>query len=116
MGRPGIVEREPRPLGDDELLSKVFRALGDPTRLRILELLLEGERTQKELVQVLRASQGRVSEHLACLAWCGFIRAERAGRSVRYRVAEGRVRPILAWARDFLASNEAGIAACRRLS
>lgn len=115
MGRPGIVERVPRPLEDQELIGRIFRALGDPTRLRILELLLGGRKTQKELVVALGATQSRVSEHLACLTWCGFVEEERIGRSVCYRIADRRVRRLLAWARQFLEENAAGIAACRRV-
>lgn len=115
MGRPGIVEREPRPLDDEELLGRLFRALGDPTRLRVLELLFERDRTQKELVGLLGATQSRLSEHLACLAWCGFVQAQRAGREVRYCVADPGIREIVSWARTFLEGNEAGIAACRRI-
>lgn len=115
MGRPGIVEREARPLDDEELIARVFRALGDRTRLRILQLLLQGELSQREIVRAVGATQSRVSEHLACLAWCGFVRAERSGREVRYCVASEGIGEILSWARDFLETNEAGIAACRRI-
>ncbi len=58
---------EPR---ETEALSRYFRVLGDPTRLRILEALLERERTVSELVHVVAAPQSRVSNHLACLKWC----------------------------------------------
>jgi len=51
-GRPAIVETEPVVLADSELLARLFRALGDATRPRLLELLLEeGELHQMELVQ-----------------------------------------------------------------
>lgn len=113
MGRPAIIERTPRPLPDDELVARIFRALGDTTRLRILQILLDGERTQKEIVLALGATQSRVSEHLACLTWCGFVAERREGRHMCYRIAEPSLKRLLRWARQFLEANEAGIASCR---
>lgn len=55
---------------EPEALSRYFRVLGDPTRLRIIEALLERERTVSELVDHLGAPQSRVSYHLACRRWC----------------------------------------------
>ena len=65
---------------DPTLLARFFRVLGDPTRLRLLTLLLERDQTVSELVEALSAPQGRVSTHLGCLRWCGFVTARRAGR------------------------------------
>lgn len=52
--------------------ARFFRVLGDPTRLRILELLHRGERSVGELVAAVGQPQPRVSTHLACLRQCGF--------------------------------------------
>lgn len=115
-GRPAIVELEPTPLADTELLARLFRALGDGTRLRILELLLdEGELHQAEIVRRLGAVQARVSEHLGCLVWCGFVVSRTAGRRTLYRVADRKVRRLVDDAKAFLERNEAQIAACRRI-
>ncbi|MFQ5967734.1 MAG: ArsR/SmtB family transcription factor [Acidimicrobiia bacterium] len=114
-GRPSIIEPEPITLPDSELVAKLFRALGDGTRLHIVELLLEGPLYQKEIVNEVGLSQGQVSQHLACLVWCGFIEAERRGRRVSYRVANPRVVALVDLARAFLEGNEADIAACRRI-
>src|SRR5258708_29284609 len=67
-----------------EALARYFRVLGDPTRLRIAEALLEGERTVSELAALLAAPQSRVSNHLACLKWCRVAEAERRGREGGY--------------------------------
>src|SRR5829696_3117287 len=81
---------------EPELVGKYFRALGDPTRLRILELLREhGELSVSELVERLRLSQPKVSNHLACLRWCGFVEARREHRVVHYRLADQRVADML---------------------
>ncbi len=114
-GRP-IVEPEPTTLADTELLARLFRALGDATRLRILELLVdEGELHQAEIVRRLGAVQARVSEHLGCLMWCGFVESRVQGRRTLYRVANRQVRSLLDPAKRFLECNEAQIACCRRI-
>ncbi len=115
-GRPAIIESGPAVLADTELLARLFRALGDATRLRILELLLEeGELHQMELVRRLGATQARVSEHLGCLVWCGFVTSRIEGRRTVYRVANRRIRTLVAQATRFLEANEAQIACCRRI-
>jgi DNA-binding transcriptional ArsR family regulator len=69
--------------------------LGDPTRLAILEALMERDRSVSELVGLLRVPQSRVSNHLACLRWCRFVESERRGRSVVYRLADERLADLL---------------------
>lgn len=113
MGRPGIVTAEPIALPEHELLARVFRTLGDATRLRLLETLLEvSKATQSELVEAVGAPQPRVSEHLGCLVWCGFITSEREGRTVTYRVIDPRAGKFVAMARDFLAENAQAVGCC----
>lgn len=113
-GRPAIVEAEPVALADSELLARLFRALGDATRLRVLELLLEeGELHQMELVRRLGATQNRISEHMNCLVWCGFVRSRIEGRRTLYRVTNRKVGSLLGQAKRFLEANEAQIACCR---
>ncbi|MGH7426881.1 MAG: ArsR/SmtB family transcription factor [Candidatus Methylomirabilaceae bacterium] len=115
-GRPAIIEREPVPLADTELVARLFRVLGDATRIRIVELLVEeGELHQMEIVRRTGATQARISEHMACLVWCGFVDARIEGRRTFYRVTNRRVRTLLEKAKQFLEQNEAQIATCRRL-
>ncbi len=94
------------------LLAKFFRALGDPTRLRILQAVADGEKSVGELVQITRAPQGRVSTHLACLRWCGYVTARREGRKVFYRVTDPRVRGLVRLASDLVAENRDRIRTC----
>jgi ArsR family transcriptional regulator, cadmium/lead-responsive transcriptional repressor len=98
-----------------QLKAKFFRGLGDPTRLKILELLLEREHHVNELVNLLKVPQGRISNHLACLSWCGYVTTLRQGPKRYYRVADKRVRKILELARDMVADNAEHIWACTRL-
>lgn len=98
-----------------DLVAKYFRALGDPTRVRILALLRERERSVGELVAELGAAQPRVSNHLACLRWCGFVETRREHRTVYYRLADERVAGMLDVARALLADNVEHVAACRTI-
>lgn len=101
---------------ETDLVAKYFRALGDPTRLRILELLRDaGELSVGELVTGLGVSQPKVSNHLACLRWCGFVETRREHRVVYYRIADGRVVDLLALGRALLAENEEHVVACCRI-
>ena len=95
--------------------ARFFRVLGDPTRLRILELLLDGPRTVSELTAAAGAPRARVSNHLACLRWCGFAEAERRGRQVIYRAADPRLAGLLAAARPLIAGRAAHLASCQRI-
>jgi ArsR family transcriptional regulator, cadmium/lead-responsive transcriptional repressor len=98
---------------ETDLVAKYFRGLGDPIRLRILELLRrEGELGVGELVDRLALSQPHVSNHLACLRWCGFVTARREGRAVFNRIADERVEAILELAQSLLADNAEHVAAC----
>src|SRR4051794_22232250 len=99
-----------------DLLAKYFRGLGDPTRVRILKLLAEhGELSVGELVARLQQSQPKVSNHLACLRWCGYVTSRRAHPSVIYRIADERVLQLLDLGRGLLADNAAHVAACGRI-
>jgi ArsR family transcriptional regulator len=108
--------RLPDAPAEADLVAKYFRGLGEPTRLRILELLRdEGELSVGELVHRLRVAQPKVSTHLACLRWCGFIEARREHRVVFNRIADERVVRMLELARAVLNDNEKHVAACRRI-
>jgi DNA-binding transcriptional ArsR family regulator len=89
-----------------DLLAKYFRGFGDPTRLRILELLRKEERSVGELVAALRQPQPKVSNHLACLRWCGFVNAERRGKRVFYTLSDPRVAQVIDIARTLLVDHE----------
>ena len=95
----------PPPTPTTTFLAKVFRGLGDPTRLRLLAALGAGERTVGELVDELEVPQPRVSSHLAALRWCGFVTSRREHRSVHYRVADPRVLELVAAAQGVVADH-----------
>lgn len=101
---------------EPELVAKYFRALGHPARLGILELLREqGECSVGPLVEQLELPQPKVSDHLACLRWCGFVTSRREGRTVHYRIADERVADLVGLAKEVLLDNAEHVAACRRV-
>lgn len=103
----------PHPLTEPDLLAKYFQVLSDATRVRILELLRDdGERSVGQIVDALGQSQSKVSNHLACLRWCGFVLTRREHPSVLYRVADERVLEVLSLGRALLADNAEHVAAC----
>lgn len=100
---------------ETELVAKYFRVVSDPTRVAILALLADGERSVGEIVETLAEAQPKISNHLACLRWCGFVDTRREHRTIHYRIADGRVLDLLELGRALLAENEEHVAACRRV-
>jgi len=71
---------------------RMWAALGDPMRIRLLDLLLEqGEATASTLAVALPITRQAVSKHLAVLQPEGLVTARRHGREVRYAVREDRL-------------------------
>ena len=68
-------------------LAKLFRAVGEPTRLRLLNLLRRGTICVCDLQAVLRLRQPTVSRHLAALRHAGLVRDSREGPRVLYSLA-----------------------------
>ncbi len=95
--------------------ARFFRVLQDPTRLRLIELLEDGERAVGELVSAIGLPQPRVSTHLACLRHCGFVSRERRGKEVFYRLAVGGLRELLAEADQVMAPLSERLATCTRI-
>lgn len=89
----------------EELLKKL-RALAEPTRLRITTLLLRGELTVSELMQILGQSQPRVSRHLKMLVDAGLAERLPEGAWVFYRLARSAVGEKLAALIEEMASSE----------
>lgn len=69
----------------------IFRALGDPTRLRIIHLLRAMELAVGEIAQVVGQSQPRVSRHVRILAEAGLVERRKEGNWVFLRLARGRL-------------------------
>lgn len=67
-------------------MNDVFRALADPTRRRVLQLLKQGPRTAGELADEFDVSKPTMSAHFSVLVAAGLLQAERNGRSIIYRL------------------------------
>ncbi len=95
------------------LLAKFFNGFANSTRLSILLLLSQrGEMKVGELVEELGAPQPRVSDHLRCLAWCGYVQVRREGRNAYYSVADERVLEVLRLGESLLRDNLEHIESC----
>jgi ArsR family transcriptional regulator, cadmium/lead-responsive transcriptional repressor len=76
---------------DVDVLERIGTALADPTRRRLLSLLLLGPAYPAELAEALDVSRAKTSNHLACLRGCGLVTATREGRQIRYQLADARL-------------------------
>ena len=95
------------------LLARLFNGFSNSTRLSILSLLLQrGEMKVGELVDELGAPQPRVSDHLRCLSWCGYVRVRREGRNAYYSVSDDRVMQMLKLGEELLQENLEHVEAC----
>lgn len=75
--------------------AKLFRGLGDPSRLSVIESLRDGPKCVSDIVAMTGLSQPGVSTHLACLRDCGLVERQAQGRFAFYRIASDEVRAIL---------------------
>ena len=95
------------------LLAKFFNGFANSTRLSILLLLTQrGEMKVGELVSELGAPQPRVSDHLRCLAWCGYVQVRREGRNAYYSVSDERVLEVLKLGEALLRDNLDRVESC----
>jgi DNA-binding transcriptional ArsR family regulator len=82
--------------------AELFRILGHPIRVRILELLRDGERTVGDLQSALSLDSGGTSQHLGVLRRHGVLDTRRAGTKIYYRVKDPRTFQLLEVAREIL--------------
>ena len=84
------------------LKADFFRVLGHPARVRILELLRDGERSVGDLQAALTLDSSGTSQHLAALKRHGLLETRRERTSVYYRVRDPRIFQLLEVARQIL--------------
>lgn len=83
----------------------LFKALAHPARLRILEVLAEGEACVCHLTALLKQRQPYISQQLMALREAGLVRDRRDGSIVYYALSGPQVAAMLAQARELLAHN-----------
>lgn len=99
-----------------DTVARFFRALSDPTRLKLLEYVLSGERTVADCVKHAGISQPRVSVHLACLTDCGYITSRWDERKLRYSIGDPRVADLIVLARALAADNATALDCCTKIT
>src|SRR5215211_8295420 len=87
------------------LKAEFFRALGHPVRIRLLQLLREGERTVGALQATLELDSSTTSQQLTALRKQGLLESRREGTNVYYRVKDRRTLELLELAKKVIASN-----------
>lgn len=85
-----------------QLKAEFFKLLGHPARVRILELLRDGERSVGDLQHELGLDSSSTSQHLGAMRRQGVLESRRQGTSVYYRVRDPRLFQLLATAREIL--------------
>src|SRR5215210_4563883 len=95
-------------LSDDHvsLIASRARALGEPARIRILEVLARGDQVVGQLAAALRMQQSTASKHLQVLFHAGLVQRRRAASTVIYSLADSE---LLHWCR-YLGTRQLGAA------
>ena len=90
VGTIGDEMAVPHPLPDDlvELIAERFRALSEPTRIKLLDRLREGEATVLELTELIGTTQQNVSKHLGVLQRAGIVARRKQGNFAYYRIVD----------------------------
>ena len=88
-----------------EVKAQFFRTLGHPARVRVLELLRDGEMTVGQLQAELNLDSSGASQHLAVMRRQGILEARKEGTSVHYSVRDPRVFQLLESARQVIGSH-----------
>jgi DNA-binding transcriptional ArsR family regulator len=106
------------PVSDElaALIAGRFRLLADPTRIRLLDRLRDGEASVQELTAAVGSTQQNVSKHLGLLAAGGVVARRRDGSYARYRVVDEGVYDLCAHVCGSAERHLAGLAATLRVA
>ncbi|MFI7707459.1 ArsR/SmtB family transcription factor [Nonomuraea sp. NPDC049480] len=91
-----------------EAKAELFRLLGHPVRIRVLELLQDGPKPVRDLLGAIEVEPTGLSQHLAVLRRSGMVSAQREGATVMYALAGGNVANLLRAARELLTEKLSG--------
>lgn len=87
-----------------QLKAEFFKTLGHPVRIRVLELLSEGERSVGELLREVQIEASNLSQQLSVLRRAGFVATRKEGSTVYYSLVSGEIAELLNVARTALTS------------
>ncbi len=89
---------------EDELIemAELFKVFGDSTRIKILSILLNGEKCVQEISDAAGSTQSAVSHQLRILKQARLVRNRRQGKQICYSLADDHVKTILGMAREHL--------------
>lgn len=87
-----------------QLKADFFKTLGHPARIRVLEILREGEASVSELLAQVELEPSHLSQQLGVLRRAGLVQSRKEGSSVHYSVADPRVFDLLRTAREILSA------------
>jgi DNA-binding transcriptional ArsR family regulator len=96
----------PRPIY--QVKADFFKTLGHPARIRVLELLREGEQTVAQLIPEVGLEPSHLSQQLSILRRAGVLESRKIGSSVVYSVTDARIFELLAVAKAILTTSLAG--------
>jgi DNA-binding transcriptional ArsR family regulator len=82
-----------------------FKTLAHPARIRVLEILRDGERSVSELIPEVGLEPSHLSQQLGVLRRAGILQARKEGSTVRYSVTDERIFELLAIAKAILTSS-----------
>jgi DNA-binding transcriptional ArsR family regulator len=85
-----------------EVKAELFRALGHPARIRVLELLADGERSVGDIAAAVGLESSNLSQQLAVLRHAGLVTTRKQGPSVIYRIRDRALVSLLATAKKLL--------------
>ena len=75
--------------------ARFLRCIGEPTRLLILKLLVDGEKCVGELTSVLNKEQSLISHHLRSLKECNIVKERQEGQKVYYKITDTRLAGLI---------------------
>ncbi len=81
----------PIPIALAEVIAQRFRVIGDPTRIRVLDALRQGELSVGQLAGLLETSQQNASKHLGILLQAGIVSRRKVGTTALYAIADESV-------------------------
>jgi DNA-binding transcriptional ArsR family regulator len=87
-------------------MNAVFKALSDPTRRKILELLIEKDMTAGEIANHFKISKPSISHHLNLLKNCDLVLGEKQGQNILYSINTTALQELIKWFYNFREKGE----------